>query len=381
MNNRDVAAISKPASPARLIYLDWLRVFAMFFVFLFHSNRLFTFNDWHISNALRSPISTIFEDALNLWIMPFLFVLSGAAVYYSLQSRKTKDFVKERCQRIALPWIVLGMFVMGPVQVYLERFTHGQFAGNFFQFIPHYFEGFYGFGGNFAWPGMHLWYLMQLFVFSMLLLPLFIPRAGGTSVLARLAAKLDRPWQFLLLMLVFGLMAPLADVIGLGSTRDMGSWDSLSYMTLFVLGYLFFAGDYLRETIKKWGPVLLVSGVVLSAVHLTLMIAIRPDFYEDIDLRPFCTFTLLTGLLGTGSRLLEHNNGWRSYANEAVLPFYILHQTVILLIGFFVVQWSLPVSLKYPIVVVLSFTGIMLIYEFLVRRLNVLRFFFGMKRK
>lgn len=368
--------------PARLVFVDWLRVFAMFSVFLFHSNRLFTFSDWHVSNATRSLISTIFEQALNLWIMPFLFVLSGAAVYYSLKSRKTGAFIKERSQRIALPWIVVGMFVMGWIQVYLERFTHGQFSGNIFQFFPRYFDGFYGFGGNFAWPGMHLWYLMLLFLFTMLLLPLFMPsRKSGESILSRLAARLNGPWAFLVLFGVFAFAAPMADVAGLDFTRQMGSWDVLSYMVLFVLGYLVFASPYLLATIKKYGPTLLIAGVVFSVVHLTLLMAIRPAIYEDIDLRPFCTFTLLTGLLGTGSRLLDVNSPFIKYANEAVLPFYILHQTVILVIGYFVVQWALPISLKYPIVVVLSFIGIMLIYEFIVRRVNVLRFFFGMKRR
>jgi hypothetical protein len=67
------------------------------------------------------------------------------------------------------------------------------------------------------------------------------------------------------------------------------------------------------------------------------------------------------------------------YANEAVLPFYILHQTVLLLIGYFVVQWAIPDLAKWAIIFVSSFIAIMAIYEFLVRRYNVMRFLFGMK--
>jgi peptidoglycan/LPS O-acetylase OafA/YrhL len=67
------------------------------------------------------------------------------------------------------------------------------------------------------------------------------------------------------------------------------------------------------------------------------------------------------------------------YASEAVLPFYILHQTVIVTVGYFVLQWALPDVLEWATVVVISFAVIMLLYEFIVRRFNMMRVLFGMK--
>jgi glucan biosynthesis protein C len=75
------------------------------------------------------------------------------------------------------------------------------------------------------------------------------------------------------------------------------------------------------------------------------------------------------------------NNRFLAYANEAVLPFYILHQTVIITIGYYVVQWNIDIALKYLIIASTSFIVIMAVYELLVRRFNVLRFLFGMKIK
>ena len=86
-------------------------------------------------------------------------------------------------------------------------------------------------------------------------------------------------------------------------------------------------------------------------------------------------------LLGIGSRFLNYSNKFLGYANEAVLPFYILHQPVILSIGYFVVQWTLPIIAKYFIIASTSFIAIMVLYELLVRRINVLRFLFGMRLK
>ena len=108
-------------------------------------------------------------------MMPLFFILAGASVYYSLRFRTAGGFIKERTLRILIPLIIVGYFVIAPPQVYLERLTHGEFSGTFFQFYPHYFDGLYGLGGNFVWMGMHLWFLVLLFVFSLIVLPLLLP--------------------------------------------------------------------------------------------------------------------------------------------------------------------------------------------------------------
>jgi hypothetical protein len=87
---------------------------------------------------------------------------------------------------------------------------------------------------------------------------------------------------------------------------------------------------------------------------------------------------LLT-VFGFGIQHLNRTTPFLRYANEAVLPFYILHQSVILPLAFFVVQWAIPDLLKFLIILSVSFGVVMLLYEFLVRRLNLLRFLFGMK--
>ena len=80
-----------------------------------------------------------------------------------------------------------------------------------------------------------------------------------------------------------------------------------------------------------------------------------------------------------GAWYLNFSNKALSYCSEAVLPFYILHQTIILLIGSFIVQWGLGIMLKYLIISTSSLVVIMAIYELFIKRLNALRFLFGMK--
>jgi peptidoglycan/LPS O-acetylase OafA/YrhL len=374
---------SMPERPTRLYYIDWLRVIAMLSIFLYHSNRFFTINSWHINNAERSLGSTIFEEAFNLWMMPLFFVLSGAAVYYSLKSRKTNSFIKERFLRIFVPLIGIGIFVLAPIQIYLERLTHGEFSGNFFHFYPHYFDGLYGFGGNFAWMGVHLWYLMDIFFFSLIALPLFIPRRKtGESIVSAIAQRWGKIWILLLFFLLLGVASIVTDVAGLGWTEEMGSWDILSYFVFFVYGYLIFSSMKIQETVSKYSPVLLIVAVTLTVAHLVFSFFPSLEIMYDtwlFNLRGFCAWSWILGLLGIGSRWFNTSSKFLGYANEAVLPFYILHQPIILIIGFFVIQWNIGIALKYLIIASTSFIAILAVYDVLVRRINVLRFLFGVR--
>jgi peptidoglycan/LPS O-acetylase OafA/YrhL len=427
-------------------YIDWLRVVATIGIFLFHNARPYDYGDWHVKNALTTLGATEFVEFMNIWMMPLFFILSGASVYYSLKSRNAGTFLKERFFRIMIPWLVLGIFVMGPPQVYLERLSHGQFNGNFFQFLPHYFDGLYPFGGNFAWSGMHLWYLMLLSVFSVILLPFFLPRAKdgvrptqsiiwylmqlsvfsvmllpfyisranagvspaqsiplylmqllvfsvillpfflsraktGVSPAQSIATKVGKPWVLPLLFVAVAVASLLSGVGGLGFTEQMGSWDILSYMVFFILGYMLFASTSLQEAVRKQGGWFLLAAVIFSAAHIFLKFYVRPGFYEDVDIRLFASWGWIVGLLWLGGRLLNFSNRFLAHVNEMVLPFYILHQTVIVIVAYFVVQTGLAIPFKYGITAVISFAVIVALYELLVRRIGVLRFLFGMRKK
>ena len=87
----------------------------------------------------------------------------------------------------------------------------------------------------------------------------------------------------------------------------------------------------------------------------------------------------LTAVFGFGMVHLNFTNPFLKYANEAVLPFYIIHQSVLICLGFFVMEWAIPDLLKFLIVLTATFILSMGLYEFGVRRFNLMRFLFGMK--
>ena len=361
----------------------------MFSIFFFHTDRIFDFRPWEINNDVTSLASSIHIQFFNQWMMPLFFIVSGAAVYYSLKSRKAGGFVKDRSLRILIPWVIIGIWVIAPPQVYLARVFNGEFVGNFFQWYPHYFDGIYGLtdGGNFAFHGMHLWYLMDLFLFSLILLPLFLFRGDtGESILSRLANRFGGFWALILLFIPLAAVAIISDKIGLGFTRAMGGWDILSYLLFFAYGYMIISNNRIQDAIKRYW-----KGTLVVAIILTLL-DIYFEFFIDLPhvfsvwmgvltLKALLAWCWIITILGFGSRYLNFNNRFLGYASEAVLPFYILHQTIIIIVGFYVVQWSMGIAPKYFIIVALSFVGIMAIYELLVRRINVLRFLFGMRLK
>jgi len=390
----------------RLYYLDWLRVFAILSVLFFHCGKIFDYNTTVVFNTVRSPVLSAFRQFGFLWIMPLFFILSGAGVFLSLRSRGKGEFVKARIRRLLIPLIVIGTFIINPPYVYIERLFSGQAASGFIQWCPHFFDGIYGFGGNFAplGQGTHLWYLEFLFIYSLILLPLFIrSKKLGISYLSKLSIHFEKPWALFFLFLPISAASATFEIIGLGGVRVMGGWDPISYLLFFSYGYLIFSNAQIRETIKKYSTIYLAVALILTAlyldshfgVNLKILGVTRHDFLENGAILPLnhsvwiavqafrglLAWCWIIGLLGLGRRFLNFNNKFLGYANEAVLPFYILHHTVIYIIGFFIIQWSSGVGTKFLMISIASFVAIMAIYEILVRRVSILRILFGMKIK
>ena len=365
----------------RFYDIDWLRMLGMAGIFLFHNARFFNDEDWHVKNMVDDFGMTVFVAILNQFIMPLFFMLSAYAIYYSLGRRTGREFMRERVTRLLVP-LVFGIFTHIIVQVYIERVSHGQFTGSFWQFIPQYFNGFYGFGGNFAWMGLHLWYLLMLFLFSWLTLPLFTRWRNENEFMTRLSELFAKPGMVFLFFVPVALVEMVAnqfpDSIG---RRDFGGWSPLTYLILFVLGYILVANSRYRDAIERQRFVSLTLALVALFGGFYLVLGMDVPTYSPAFswIRGFNTWAWLLTFLGFASRHLNFNNRFLSYANEAVLPFYILHQTVIVTLGFFIADWDIAVFPKFLFMVAVNFAIILLLYEFLIKRIGVLRYLFGMK--
>ena len=266
--------------------------------------------------------------------MPLMFIVSGASLFYALGKgegglKAAGTFVKDKALRLLVPVVVCD-FTHASLQVYLDRLTHGEFSGTYFQFLPHYFFD------NFEWQGMHLWYLWLLFLFSILLYPLMRWLKGrGRDVLSRLGDLLARPGAVYALALPAILLVVLLDYDSDGTQCGLGLYRlSVAYPGRFP-GRVprAPAGQHraaaLALSADRPGP-----GRVFLAAHSDPLVA-GPALWH-VALRPglgaraLGSWCCVLAFLGFGRKHLNFSTPFLKYANEAVLPFYILHQTVML---------------------------------------------------
>jgi hypothetical protein len=322
-------------------------------------------------------------------MMPLFFVISGASLFYALEkSNGFKKFYVDKFLRLMVP-VITASVTHSALQVYLERLSHGLFSGSFFSFLPEYFNGVYmgiGMPGNFAFHGMHLWYLLFLFLYSLICYRLFIWfRGNGHSFLNRITTLmalpgLMYPW-FIMPMLIMDVLIPQS-VLAVGN----GGWGFLYYIWFLISGFMIVSNDRLQNQIisQRWFSLLL--GVVLSAIYLYQFFSpSRVIFPEGIDiwihalLRYLSAWSWLFAILGFGMRYLTFDRPWLKHANEGILPFFILHQTVLLGVGNVIMAWQLHDTLKWALVSSVSFIFIIMLYVIIIRRFDLFRFLFGIK--
>jgi glucan biosynthesis protein C len=373
----------------RKYYLDWLRVMGILTVFVYHSTRFFNLEDWHVKNPTLYPGLDLWNDFAVTWMMPLMFVVSGASLFFSVGKGGIGKFVKSKALRLLVP-LVVGVFTHASLQVYLERLSHGQFIGSYLQFLPNYFQGIYDgdnpASGNFAVTGMHLWYLFWLLIFSLLLYPLLRwLKGGGRRFTVKIGDFLSLPGAVYTLMLPPLFLFVFAHLNSPLVTEAEAGWPLIVYLWIVLCGFVLISNERLLASIRRlrW-PALLVA-IVSFMVFSILLIGMKgriPEigrFILTAGLRTLAFWSFVLAFLGFSMKHLNASTASLNYANEAVLPFYILHQTVLLIVGYFVVQWFVTDLLKWVLISLVSFAIIMVLYEYLVRRFNVMRVLFGMK--
>lgn len=368
--------------------VDWLRVLGMMVVFLFHNARFFDTGGWHVKSPHTSEaVSFITLTVTIQWMMPLFFLLSGIGAYHALRHQRWPQYLISRVKRLVVP-LVFGIFVIiAPWQVYLERVSHGQYSGSFWRWYPHYFEGWFGLGGNFAWMGVHLWYLEALFVFSLITLPLLLLLQSrvGDRLMAALSGTMRIPGLIFLLAIPIAIMEGLANSPTLRdsllSRRDFGGWSLLPYVAIFSVGFLLAADEKIAQAVERhrFAGLVVAIATFFAAYAAMKQYGLTENSISISVLRGLLCWAGLVAICGFAARHLRFSNGFLKYANEAVLPFYILHQTVILTIGFYVIRLDTSLWVEYLIIALGAFAVTVAVYELLIKRFNALRFLFGMK--
>ncbi|MHA2284203.1 MAG: acyltransferase family protein [Promethearchaeota archaeon] len=335
----------------RKYYLDWLRIIAILLVFLYHSTMFFGSEPWHLkNNVVDSNISTFTYAFLTVLGMPLFFFIAGLSTFmaFSVMEKRNienRKYISIRFVRLMIPFFV-GIVSHIPLQIYLERVNAGAFSGSFLDFyLIEYFNGIYENGGNFAIFGNHLWFLVILFLFSLVTMNFFLFLRKEKNQ-AKIASFLENP----LVLFLFPVLILLSELIQalLDTPLVFGGWNLFSHLFFYIFGFILAFNQQLMETLGK--HVKMIFGIMAIAITLTfLMIVLLFNGiirFRDVEvvffaIRVTFAWSGVMFILWLGNRYLNRDSKNRKFLNELVLPFYILHQTVLIVLGFFIIQLEL----------------------------------------
>ena len=381
----------------RQYYLDWLRVFATGAVFILHCAHIFDEVPYHIKNGETSRLLGALVLFLNYWIMPLFFFIAGGASHFSLSTRNGKAYIKERIQRLIIPFIA-GSILFTLLQNYAEALNHRVFSGSFLSFLKYEFNyciiyietGKLTFSPRiFGILGHHLWFLMFLFIYSLITFPLFRLMTKGrnnhedSAVSGR---EVNRRLYIgpLILFAISSILSPI--------DPEYEGWSTFFQWGLFfTMGFFILSNAKAVKTIKLRWKIHLISGTVSFICSAILLIRSNLTFFSGPSISgTFVLYSLCAAvtswswtfaLIGIAGNKLNSTNTMLPQLSRGAMPFYILHQPVILLLALFIVNWHAGIAVKLIAIFFSALVCTSLIVSVLILPSCRISFLFGIKGK
>jgi len=339
--------------------IDWLRVIAIGLLIVYHV--AIGFQSWglmigFITNkeswaGLWTPMSLI-----NVWRIPILFFISGMGVYFALQKRNWIQLIKERSRRILLPFI-FGVFFVVPIHILI-------------------LQKYYSWQLNYSPGPSHLWFLGNIFSYTVLFLPLFIyiknnPNGRLVSGLKRLFST---PVGFCILLISFAVEALVLKPIPF-ELYAMTTHGYLLGLMAFFFGYVFvLCGKPFLGILLSWRWVFFLMALFMSIFRINQGQMAAYLVSIESNLWIFCILAFAYKHLNYPSQVLR-------YLSQSAYPVYIIHMIVLYAASYVIFPLNFDVRLKFLVVFVVTLAGSLGLYEALIRRLVFIRPLFGLKLK
>ena len=413
---RAAAARSLPdLTHGRRPELDLMRGLVVAGLVVFHAAVVFAAGtSWFVNDPRPSRGFTVFLLWGSLWGMPLLFAVSGMSVRHAMRTRSRTAFARERLARLLVPF-AFGLVVLVPPMFYIERLGQPAFHQPYWRFWLSFVNvpaiarellprGSWISAGT-SFDPAHLWFLYVLLLFTLALLPLFTYLGGprGRLLTSALAGFAERHAAVAVLAAAIPMMAGEA---AFGPDVNTGGWERAVYVFPFCYGFLIASDPRLENALRhsRW-PALAVACAAtgalvswagaLSRSSAGVGVGVPPGWSAVQGLAGWAWIVAIIGFAGSiavGRRPPQARTDsaaaaaaepwWRHaarYGNEAVLPFYLLHEPVIVAAAWFIVRWNAPALPAYMALVAVSFAATLAVYELAVRRFRPARFLLGMK--
>lgn len=341
--------------------IDWLRVIAIGLLLIYHIAIIF--QPWAmLIGFIKSdePVEALWipMTMLNVWRIPLLFYVSGMGLYFAMRKRNWKQLFLERTKRILLPF-TFGIMAIVPLHLFLFQKYYNLPLG----YYPH--QG-------------HLWFLGNIFVYVLLLLPLFyyLKKQKNGKIKRALSILMSNPGAPLLISLFFVIEVSLLkpQIFALYAQTLHGFF--YGFLAFFFGFLLVYSGESFWRTVLKWKWLYTVLALILYGIRFVLFETQASGYLTAIESNCW-----IFGIFGFGHQYLNKPSKTLSYLSQASYPVYIIHMFVLYAGALFILPLKIPILLKF--ICIVTFTGLVcyLIYEFIIRKIGFLTPLFGLKQK
>lgn len=382
------------ATPRRLTELDWLRIIAFGLLILYHVGMYYVRWPWHVKTPQPVPALETWMQWLNPWRLPLLFLISGAALSLLVGPAGQRRFAGARTRRL-LPPILFGMAVVVPPQAWMQVGEQFGYGGSYLDFLELYFQAYRGFcrdGRCLDLPTWnHLWFVVYLWLYT-LLAALIWRGAGGWAQHPRWAELtggarlLWLPWLLLAVLRqqLLSAFPPSNDLV-----HDF--YNHGLYLSVFVLGAALFGqrddrhGAWAAAVRLRWWALGSAVAAQLFMIVMWRWLEGRNDTPDALvmalrTVNAWRQWAPLVAVLGFARLHLAGRDGpARRWLTQAVFPFYIAHQTIIVVTAPWLARQGLHQGLEAAILVAITAAGCVLVF-LAVRRVPLLAACMGVER-
>ncbi len=349
---------------ARRYDIDWVRVIAIGLLLLYHV--AIGFQSWGIMLGFittKNPWSSLWipMTMLNVWRIPLLFFVSGMGVYFAIQNRNWKQLLRERAIRILLP-LLFGALAIVPIGILLWQY--------YYKMDLNYSFSIYSAG--------HLWFLGNIFVYVVLFVPLFFYLKGNEEGQLVTWIKKIFSTPLGLLPVIAAFVAEVVLVNPIPYELYAMTWHGFFLGLLaFFFGFCFvLSGDVFWKMIVKWRWMFLSIAIALYTYRFFQFQMRVPGYVLAIE----SNFWILS-VFAFASRYLNRQSKTLAYLSQAAYPVYILHMIFLSLGSILIFPLDIPVPIQFIFVLLFTALGSLAVYEFIIRRINIVRPLFGVKMK
>jgi peptidoglycan/LPS O-acetylase OafA/YrhL len=381
--------------PGRRPALDTLRIVIVLGLVFFHAALVFDANDdFYVKNAETTGVTTVLAGLGVVWAMPLLFVVAGIGARHSLGKRGPGRFAVERLLRLGVP-LVFATLTIVPVPQWLRLRAEPGYDESYREFLPRFFDVRFApedfpfvLEGEVFETG-HLWFVVLLLTFSLLLAAAVVrlPATARRRAADASARAAGRAGVVLLPALPLALVGAL-----LGLEEGLAGWSRWAYLLFFLYGFLLATDERYGAALRRHAKVAVVLAVVAFGAGAPGFIALDAEVWTGMSplavvsrvlfsVSGWCCLVALLGLLDRprAPGPPRERPPLYAYLAAAALPFYVLHQPIVVAVAYLVVPWRAPMIVEYAVIVAVSLTLIFAVYDILVRRTRITRWLFGMR--